>query len=273
MVRMTRRVTFSAGHRFWNPKLDLEGNRAIFREDASPYNHGHNYVLDVTTAGEVDPRTGMIVNIKVIDDVLKAHVLARYHQKSLNDEVPAFFETPPTVEKLLLDIAGILQEPRRLPGEVSSTGLRLEETPLTYAELDLEKSLMTLTRTYEFAASHRLHAPVLSTDENVALFGKCNNPNGHGHNYVLEVTVAGSPDPITGQLVARKELDEVVAREVVDRYDHKNLSVDIPEFEGINATSEVVAQVIFDRLAGKVPASLHRVRLHETARNIFEVTA
>lgn len=133
--------------------------------------------------------------------------------------------------------------------------------------------MTTLTRIYEFAAAHRLDAPSLSPAENIALFGKCNNPAGHGHNYLLEVTVQGVPDPQTGMLVDIEALDRTVHELVVDRYDHKNLNSDIPEFTNMNTTSEIVTQTIFSRLAGQVPAKLHRVRLHETARNIFEVNA
>ncbi|MGV3618200.1 MAG: 6-carboxytetrahydropterin synthase [Fimbriimonas sp.] len=274
LVRMTRRVTFSSGHRYWLPSLTDEQNRKRFGRWASPYNHGHNYGLDVTVEGSVDPRTGMIVNIKRIDDVLKARILAQFDGRSINDEIAHFYAVPSTMENLLLYIESELQADGVLPSEVRLRHLRLEEMPLLWAETTLngESRRMTLTRVYEFAASHRLHAPALSDEENLRLFGKCNNPNGHGHNYVLEVAVTGEPDPTTGMLADLGAIDEAVKREVVDRYDHRNLNEDIPEFEGRPTTSEVVAQEIFQRLRSAIPG-LHRVRLHETARNIFEVTA
>ena len=133
--------------------------------------------------------------------------------------------------------------------------------------------MTSITRTYEFAASHRLHVPSLSPEENVRLFGKCNHPHGHGHNYVLEVTVSAPTDPVTGMSVSLDELDAVVDREIVDRYDHRNLDLDVEELQGGPTTSEIVVQAIFDRLAPAVPGKLVRVRLFETARNVFEVTA
>jgi 6-pyruvoyltetrahydropterin/6-carboxytetrahydropterin synthase len=274
IVRMTRRVTFSSGHRYWLAALTEAENRARFGAWASPYNHGHNYGLDVTVDGQVDPATGMVVNIKRIDDILKARILRQFDQRSINDEIPHFHAVPSTMENLLDYIAGELLAEGALPPEVRLSHLRLEEMPLLWAELTLneENPLMTLTRVYEFAASHRLHAPALSDEENLALFGKCNNPNGHGHNYVLEVTVAGEPDPTTGMMADLGDIDAAVKREVVDRYDHRNLNEDIPEFQGRPTTSEVVAQEIFSRLKSAMP-NLYRVRLHETARNIFEVTA
>lgn len=271
MVRMTRRVSFSSGHRYWIESLSPEANRERFGPWASPFNHGHNYVLDVTTQGSVDPVNGMVVNIKRIDDLLKDQIVSRFDQKSINDEVEQFRGRPPSVENIMVTVWTLLDD---LPSEVELVGLRLEETPLLYGEMHKTSDWKTtLTRVYEFAAAHRLDVASLSHEENVRLFGKCNNPAGHGHNYVLEVTVTGVPDPVTGMLTDIGALDAVVEAEVVDRYDHKNLDVDIPEFAGRPTTSEVVVQEIWNRLVDKVPATLDRVRLFETARNMFEVSA
>ncbi|MCC7433717.1 MAG: 6-carboxytetrahydropterin synthase [Methanoregulaceae archaeon] len=274
-MRLTRRVTFSSGHRYWVPDWSESKNREVFGQWANPYNHGHNYILDVTASGPVDPVNGMVVNIKRIDDVLKRDVIQMFDQRSINDEVPAFRSQSSTLENLLNYFAETLTAAfaAEWPGQpISLTHLRLEEMPTLWAELDLELDMMTLTRTYEFAAAHRLQADALPVEENLALYGKCNNPAGHGHNYVLEVTVAGKPDPTTGMMVDLGALDSTVHEEVVDRYDHKHLNLDLPEFAGRVTTSEVVAQEIWDRLDGKVPAQLYRVRLWETARNAFEVT-
>lgn len=271
-VRLIRRVVFSAGHRYWHPELSAEGNRELFGKWASPYNHGHNYVLYAECTGVIDAATSMVVNIKLIDDVLDARVVDPLDGRSLNDEIAPFSHTPPSLENLLLHLVGRLDG---LPPQVRLTRLRLDETESLYAEWNApksqEKPLMTLTRSYEFAASHRLHNPTISQEENDAVFGKCNNPNGHGHNYVLEVAVSGEPDPRTGMLVDIGALDAVVNAEVVDRYDHKHLNEDIPEFADKMTTTEVLAQEIWRRLEGKVPAKLHRVRVLETARSAFEV--
>jgi 6-pyruvoyltetrahydropterin/6-carboxytetrahydropterin synthase len=213
----------------------------------------------------------MIVNIKRIDDLLRERVVSAYDSKSLNDEVDSLARVAPCLENLLLDIRSRLDG---LPTEVRLTSLCLEETPTLWAELSLEETppMITVTRVYEFAAAHRLHSDAYSAVENVELYGKCWNPAGHGHNYVLEVTVSGTQDADTGMILDLSLLDEVVEREVVGRYDHRNLNVDIPEFEGRITTSEVVSQAIWDRLEPAVPGRLERVRLHETARNIFEVS-
>lgn len=268
-VTLTRRVTFSAGHRYWREEASPEENRRLFGKWASPYHHGHNYVLYVSATGPVDPVHGMVVNIKRIDDVLKERVVGRLDQRSLTEEIPAFRERPASLENLLLFLA---RELRELPGGVRLTGLELHETETLYAAWQPE-DIVTLTRIYEFAAAHRLHVPSLSPEENLALFGKCNHPHGHGHNYVLEVTVEGDPDPVTGMLCDLEALDRVVEEEILERYDHRNLDVDVPELQGKNTTSEMVALAIFDRLRDKLPAKLARIRLFETARNVFEVRA
>ena len=273
LVHLTRRVGFSSGHRYWSADLSAEENRARFGPFASPYNHGHNYLLDVTISGRVDPVDGMVMNIKDLDDLLRFWVVSLFDGKSINDEVPGFETKPPSLENLLDFIWARVHS--HLSDTVELVRMRLEEMPSLYAEQASTPSgtVMTLSRTYEFAASHRLHVPAYSDLENWEMFGKCNNPAGHGHNYILEITVEGQPDPVSGMMVDLDELDRKVNEEVVNRYDHKNLNIDIPELQGCVATSEVVAQKIFERLSGNLPVKLQRIRLHETARSCFEVVA
>ena len=133
---------------------------------------------------------------------------------------------------------------------------------------------MKLTRRYRFSASHRLDTPVLSAEENRRLYGKCNNPYGHGHDYVLDVTVAGSTDE-SGQIVGREALDTLVAERILSRFDHRNLNTEIAELSGVVATTESLAVVIERALQDRWPleAKLDRVRISETERNIFELEA
>lgn len=133
---------------------------------------------------------------------------------------------------------------------------------------------MKLTRRYRFSASHRLDTPALSAEENRKLYGKCNNPYGHGHDYVLDVTVAGSPDE-SGQIVSREALDRLVGEKILARFDHRNLNSDIAELRGTVATTENLAVVIEKTLkeGWPLPGRLDRVRISETERNIFELEA
>ena len=275
-VYLTRRVAFSSGHRYWRAGLSPEANQKLFGELASPYNHGHNYLLDVTISGHQDRDIGMVVNIKSLDALLREVVVARFDQKSINDQVPELQDISPTIENLILHFRSVLAKTGWLVLDgktVRLEALRLEEHPRLWGEWNEESMKLSLTRTYEFAASHRLQAPTLSDAENEALFGKCNNPAGHGHNYIVDVTVTGTPDAVTGMMVDLMALDRAVDKLVVERYDHKNLDVDLPEFQGKVSTTEALTVEIFDRLNGNIPATLAAVRLYETGRSSFEVRA
>lgn len=126
--------------------------------------------------------------------------------------------------------------------------------------------MVYLTRKIEFSASHFYDNPAFSPEENRRVFGKCNNPHGHGHNYTLEVTVAGEPDPATGMVLDLKELKEILEREVMQRMDHRHLNYEVPELQGQIPTCENVARVIFNLLESRITqGKLHRVRLYESA--------
>ncbi len=130
---------------------------------------------------------------------------------------------------------------------------------------------ISLTRRYRFAASHRLHTTRLSEEENRRIYGKCSNPFGHGHNYVLEVTVAGPVDPETGMIANLGELDQFVQREVIEPFDQKFLNEEVGEFREQVATTENVSRAIFRRLKSFPFARLERVRIEETSKNSFEI--
>jgi 6-pyruvoyltetrahydropterin/6-carboxytetrahydropterin synthase len=126
--------------------------------------------------------------------------------------------------------------------------------------------MILLTRKAEFSAAHYYWNDKLAPEENERVFGKCANRNGHGHNYTLEVTVAGEIDPVTGFVVDLKLLKEILEREVVGVYDHRHLNKEVPEFAEVIPTTENIAVAVWRRLDGKIPhAKLHRVRVYEMA--------
>jgi len=127
-----------------------------------------------------------------------------------------------------------------------------------------------LGRRYRFAASHRLHSAQLSEEENCRVYGKCNNPHGHGHNYVVEVAVSGTVDPATGMIVNLADLDGYVEREVIEVFDHKSFNEDVPAFRDVVPTTENVCKEIYQRLKHFPKAKLERVRVEETSNNAFE---
>ena len=129
---------------------------------------------------------------------------------------------------------------------------------------------LTLHRKYAFAASHRLHSPQLSEDENWRAYGKCNNPYGHVHNYIVEVAVSGPVDPETGMIANLVDLDSFVQREVLDAFDHTYLNEQVPVFQEVVPTTENVCREIFRRLEKFPAARLERIRIQETSLNSFE---
>jgi len=126
---------------------------------------------------------------------------------------------------------------------------------------------MLITRKVEFSASHVCRNPNLSDEENRALFGAAANPHGHGHNYVLEVTVEGVPDPVTGMVLDLKLLKDILNRAVVDPYDHRFLNREVPPFDSVIPTPENIAIDVWNRLAPCLDGTrgrLHAIRLYET---------
>jgi len=131
--------------------------------------------------------------------------------------------------------------------------------------------MIYVTRREVFSAAHRLHNDNLSAEENWNLFGKCNNTNGHGHNYVLEVVVAGEIDCITGYVIDLKILKEIIRKNVIAKVDHKNLNYDVDFLSGKNPTAENIALGIWQQLEGKIPSgTLFSVKLYETENNYVE---
>ena len=125
-----------------------------------------------------------------------------------------------------------------------------------------------ITRRLTFSAAHRLHSDKLSPEENRRVFGKCNHPNGHGHNYVLEVTVAGPIDATTGMVFNLTDLKDVMTDVIENDIDHKNLNIDVPAFKTLNPTAENIAVVLWDLLKKRLkPGLLHEVKLIETENN------
>ncbi|XP_044312338.1 6-pyruvoyl tetrahydrobiopterin synthase-like isoform X2 [Varanus komodoensis] len=130
------------------------------------------------------------------------------------------------------------------------------------------RRLARVTRSLSFSASHRLHSKLLSDEENQKLFGKCNNPNGHGHNYKVEVTVRGEIDPTTGMVINLADLKDHLEEAIMQPLDHKNLDKDVPYFADVVSTTENVAVFIWGNLLKHLPeGSLYKVKIYETDKN------
>ena len=128
---------------------------------------------------------------------------------------------------------------------------------------------ITVVRAEHFNAAHRLHNDNWSDEKNKAFFGKCNNPNYHGHNYDLEVMVTGEIDPQSGYLIDMKDLSDLIKKEVLEPFDHKNLNLDVKEFFQLNPTAENIAVVIYNKLRSQLDKKFElKIKLYETKRNI-----
>ena len=133
---------------------------------------------------------------------------------------------------------------------------------------------VTVSRKAHFNAAHRLYRKDWSNEKNDAVFGKCNNPNFHGHNYELVVQVIGYPDPITGFVINTKDLSTIVQEEVISKFDHKNLNLDTDAFKNLNPSAENIAIVIYNLIRPRITESLElKIRLYETERNFVDYPA
>ena len=271
MYYLTRQTAFEASHYNRIPELSDAENFALFGAAANPNSHGHNYVLEVMVKGNVDADDGMVINLVTLDALLKSEVLANYDHRHLNRQHPVFAKNPylqPTCENIAMEIWQRLVP--SLPDRMLHR-VRLYENASNFADYYGDGRMVYLTKVYEFSAAHRLHSYALSDEENQDIFGKCNNPAGHGHNYVLEVTVKGDVDERTGLVAGLNFLDEVVQKQVYARFDYKHLNVDTPEFETLNPTSENFVKVLWEVLEPNLrPVALHRLRLRETPKNHFD---
>ena len=201
-----------------------------------PYGLGHYFALQLTLTGPIDPDSQYLINIKKIDAVVRDRAVSTVEAavRSGNRSGPA-------------RLAAYLFERLRWGwGEgIVLDSVRLSLSPfLSVSCLASELPMVRLSQKFEFSATHRLHNPALSDEQNQAIFGKCNNPHGHGHNYEVQVTLAGTPDE-TGVLIDVPRFEEIVGRTVIDRFDHRNLNVELPEFRELIPSVENIAMTIY----------------------------
>lgn len=265
MLYLSRRVDFSAMHSYQVPGWTDEKNKTVFGLCSNPNGHGHDYQLEVMVRGKLVQKSGIVVNTVDIKKVVGDFIERELNGKFLNKELPHFRTNIPTTENI---VAYLWESIAPLLLDCDLHRLRLHENHYLVSEKG-EGNMVTLTRKYHFSAAHRLHSEQLTEEENLHLFGKCNNPYGHGHNYYLEVSVKGEPDPITGMVTDLSILDKTVESLVLDKFDHKHLNLDMDDFKGLNPTSEVVAKVIYELLDPFIP-NLHKIGLWETEKNYFE---
>ena len=271
---ITRRACFSSSHRYWLPELSADDNAARFGSCAMAPGHGHNYELIVSMAGGLDAN-GMVLNLSEVKHAIRSEVTEQLDFRFLNEAWPEFDVSSsegclPTTEALVRIIWS------RLANQLPLVALRLYESSGLWADYLGQTMDAYLTIRTHFAAAHRLARPELSQEENELIYGKCARPHGHGHNYLVDVTVRGSIDPRTGMVCDLAALQRLVSDLVVEPFDHTFLNKDVAHFADCVPTAENIALRIVDRLTTPVRANgaqLHKVRLQESPNNAAEVYA
>lgn len=233
---------------------------------SGPLALGPFLLLRAEVEGPVDARTGYLFDIKQLEGLLRGPVVQQV-RAAMQDQTGSFGAR----------LARALQTSLRgdWPGLEGDAKLRAIEVGLSpYTRLratTVDPTMIHLTQSFEFAAAHRLYCPQLSDEENRRMFGKCSNPHGHGHNYVLEVTLVGEPNDLTGTVIDLPTLDREVRRRVIEPLDHKNLNLECPDFAALNPTVENIARVIWTRLQPAFTACrLESVRVYETPKTCAE---
>ena len=264
---VNRKAKFSASHRYWLPELSESENQARFGANSRFPGHGHNYVLYVSIIGELD-KYGMVQNLSDVKKVIKQEVTSQLDYSYLNDTWSEFQITLPTTE----NIAKVIWE--RLAPHLPLVDIQLYEHPQLWVNYQGNNMEATLTVQTHFSAAHRLALPELSLEENTQIYGKCARPNGHGHNYHLEVSVTGEMDARTGMIVDLTALQKVIEDYVVEPFDHTFLNKDIPYFAEIVPTAENIAFYISQLLQepiSQLGVELEKVKLIESPNNSCEI--
>ena len=265
---INRRAQFSASHRYWFPELDEVENQNLFGACSRFPGHGHNYVLYVSLEGDLD-KYGMVENLSVVKHVIKREVTSQLNYSYLNDAwSDEFSQTLPTTE----NIARVIWQ--KLSPYLPLVNIQLFEHPELWADYQGNNMEATLTVKTHFSAAHRLALPSISFEENQEIYGKCARPNGHGHNYHLEVTVAGEIDQRTGMLVDLGALQDVIDQYVVEPFDHTFLNKDIPYFTEVVPTAENIAMRIANLLRSpikEIGGELDKIKLIESPNNSCEI--
>jgi 6-pyruvoyltetrahydropterin/6-carboxytetrahydropterin synthase len=244
MFRLTRAVRFAVNADTREQQRLLRGKPTNgYAGFPSLTGIGHFFALECTVTGPLDDRSEYLVNIKQIDAAVRDRAISlvdSFVRQANSGPFDKMRIGPARLAASLFDALG-----DGWPAAVRLESLRLVLSPfLSVSCFASELPMVRFSQKFEFSASHRLHNPALSPQENQEIFGKCNNPHGHGHNYEVQVTLSGIPDD-TGSLVAVPRFEQIVAQTVIDRFDHRNLNVELEEFRTLIPTVENIAMTIY----------------------------
>jgi 6-pyruvoyltetrahydropterin/6-carboxytetrahydropterin synthase len=252
-------LSFSAARRTASPRLSDEENAELFGRASSPAGHGHGYRLRVTLGGPVDEASGLVAPHDRTSRAMTALHQMLDH-RNLSVEVPDLAGEPMTTECLARWVH------RRLSEDLPVARVRLYEMPEFFAEFDGRRTGLGLQRT--FSAAHTLRNARFTDEENRKVFGKCSNPNGHGHRYTVQATLAGRLDERTGTVFSLTRFGETMA-ETLGAWDRHHLDIEIEDFRDSPSTGENIVKALWPRLDASLDGKLARLRLFETENNRF----
>jgi len=258
-LTISKRFEFSASHRYFRHDWTPEQNRAVFgKAMGTEHGYGQNYTAYFVFHGDTDSKTGMVINVTAIKEKIKALLAERFDHKFLNVDTPPFDSTISSPEniarQLLIEATPLFEDSPATP-----VACHLSETPWREATAYADGRLESHYR-LEFSAARRTYSPHLSERENLRLFGIASSPGGHGHSYILRITLGGETGAESGMIVPDLEV-QAVLRDLHELLDHRNLSRDVADLSGMPITTEYLSRYIWCKLAGTMP--LLRVRLHE----------
>jgi 6-pyruvoyltetrahydropterin/6-carboxytetrahydropterin synthase len=253
-------TNFSAARRTFSPHLSDSENEALFGAASAHGGHGHNYRLRITLAGEVDAESGQIADYEQTSASIGA-LRGELDHKNLNSEVSGLKGRPITTESL----ASYALE--RLSPALPVARVRLYELPDFFAEYNAQKE-HRLGVVQSFHAAHRLDSPHLDQKRNLAVYGKCNNPKGHGHEYVVEATIGGKYDERSGTLFDFVKLNDGLRRSL-EPWAYRHLDEDTDDFKDAPSTGENIVSKLWSKLNPLLDNRLERLRLWETPNNRF----
>ncbi|MFH2048296.1 MAG: 6-carboxytetrahydropterin synthase [bacterium] len=252
-LTLSKRFEFSSSYRYYNPKWSDKKNTEHFGMRCGGFHgYGSNFVTYFIFHGDVDPKTGMIINVTIIKEKINNILNSRYDHKFLNLDTKPFDEIVPTPEnmakQLLAEAVPLFKNEQAMP--VACHVVESENNEATaYADGRVERHLWT-----SFSAARSTRSPHLSDEENEKLFGTASSKSGHGHGYRLRVTLGGEIDPDSG-LIVPDNLSHPVIKSIYDLMDHKNLNLDVLELKNIPITTECLSRFIFNKLSDSLPVN------------------
>ena len=253
-------IDFSAARRTFSPHLSDAENTVLFGVASSPMGHGHHYRLRATLSGQISPEFGQFVGFDKSSAALESLRTILDH-KNLNEEVPALSGSPITTECLARFAF------QQLSSSLPVARVKLYETPDFFVEYRADHQF-TMSYELPFHAAHRLHSQSLDARENRLVYGKCNNPAGHGHRYRVEATVGGDFDERSGTLFNLIDLQSGLAKSL-EPWQYKHLEMETAEFTDNPSTGENICHVLWPRVNHHLSERLMRLRIWETPNNRF----